>query len=197
MQIRLSLAAPALLALTLAGCGGGAGPGPAAGEPLPPRSIDPAGLNPVQSAIAHLEALSSYHATVATETEGGDRIDGSYDFVAPDRYHLKVGASIPIEVITIGHDWYVKTAGKWQKADPTFLPFSAQDLIAQLEEIAGAADWRPTEGGPGCSTYARDDDRICIRPDGPPASVVLRDGATRVRIDFSNFDARLEIKAPI
>ena len=191
-------AALALVALVFCACGGGSPKAPVTSEPLPPRSIDLTGLNEVQAGIAQLEALMSYHAKVVSDTAGGDRISGDFDFLAPDRYHLRIEGGIPVEVITIGHDPYVKTAGKWQRADPTYLPLSAQDLMAELEDLAAGGDWTAAAGGASsCRVYAHAGDQVCIVPDGPLQWVAFHDGATSVRIDFSDFDGRIEIKAPI
>lgn len=204
-----------LLMLTAAtACGGGSGAstsdaGPrgataAATPPSPPKSSDLSGLNPVQAGVRRLAFVQSYRAAVIVDTEGGDKIEGSFEFAAPDRYHLTVGGSVPVEVVTIGADSYVKTAGRWQRVEPTFLPFSAQELIAEIDQIAAAgatqAGQRDAPAG-ACTIYkvARADGseaEFCAGGDGPIFTASFKDGATTVTMTFTDFDTPIEIKQP-
>ena len=166
-------------------------------QAAPPRSADLASLNAVQAGVQRLTTLASFRATVVIDTTGGDKIEGAFEFASPDRYHLTISGGVPLEVISIGPASYVKAGGRWQAAEPTFLPFAPRDVLAQLAAVASKADGIAQPGAAGCVVYKTPDAEFCVDKDGPLRRASFKDGATTVKVEFSDFDSKIEIKAPL
>jgi hypothetical protein len=199
MSVRVkvwSLVALVLMVFAAAGCGGSS-PAP---SPVTPsqEAGDLNALAPAAAAVKRLELQSSYRAAVVLESEGGDKIEGSFEYVAPDRFHIFIQGSIPIEMTRIGPTAYVKSAGSWQQTEPTFLPFTPEDIIRQLGTLSGRLGEAHADAG-GCipSQDGSKDTVFCLDSKGRLRTVGFRDGITKVRIDFKDFDANIEIKSPL
>jgi hypothetical protein len=206
---RLAIAVAAFLfAVTASSCGGddpaASAHKPPPGEPVvlaptatlvpaPPRA---AALPPVEAATARLLAARGFRAAVVTDTPGGDRITGEFAFAAPDRIHVRVTSSVPFEVIIIGRASYVKAGGPWQAAEPSFLPFSVDEVMARLRDAAGAGGFSPAGAGNGCSRYQSSAAEFCLADDDLVRTFTYHDGTTRVEVTFQDIDAAIEIRAP-
>jgi hypothetical protein len=183
--------------LLLSCSGSSAGPPPDSPlAPAPPRAaLD--GLPPALAAVQGLALEQSYRAEVQVSSEGGEKIEGRFEFAAPDRYHVFIEGGIPIEVITIGPVSYVKSGGRWQQAEPTFLPFSVHDLLVELASMAAGEPSGPGSQE-GCLAYdGPNAGEICIDSHQRVSSAQVRDGLTTASLRFVDFGSRVEIKRPI
>jgi hypothetical protein len=202
MRLR-TLLAMAGLAAALWGCAG-----PSAGDarpleaPLPPQALALDGLGPVEAGALRLVSAAGFRARVTVETAAGERIEGSFDYAHPDRYHLAVGGAIPVEVIWLGDVTYVESGGRWQSAAPTFLAFSPLEIVAQVQAISdGEEPWVLAGADAVCDRYTIGSSGIilaeaCVKDGQPLAWLRLVDGPTITRVSFTDFGAGIEIRAP-
>ncbi len=148
--------------------------------------------------ITNFTKAKSYKMTIQ-DAQGNTQV--SYEYVAPDKYHLTVAG---VETIAIGKDNYVKQGGTWIKlpASPTsagsFL--NADSLKTQLDSVSKA---KATKGatasvnGTNCQIYN------VTAADGSTSEVCVANGLPiRIKsastiILISDYDKVSDIKAPI
>src|SRR4051812_15828387 len=78
-----------------------------------------AGADPKQEVIeASKKFVGLPHLSAKMDGMGQTEIKSQVDYVAPDRYHIMYlgGTGAGMEMIMIGDDFYMKTAGKWMKS---------------------------------------------------------------------------------
>jgi hypothetical protein len=78
-----------------------------------------AGADPKQEVInASKKFIDLPHLSAKMDGMGQTEIKSQVDYVAPDRYHIMYlgGTGAGMEMIMIGNDFYMKTAGKWMKS---------------------------------------------------------------------------------
>jgi hypothetical protein len=93
---------------------GGTKGGSNSGRPSASAGADP--KQEVIDASTKFIALPAFSAKM--EGMGQTEIKSQVDYVAPDRYHIMYlgGTGAGMEMIMIGNDFYMKTAGKWMKS---------------------------------------------------------------------------------
>lgn len=171
-------------------------------SPAPPQAPDVTGLGPVEAGARRVVAAAGFRATVTVDTQGGDRIAGSFDYAYPDRYKLAIGGAIPIDVVWLGELTYVKAGDRWQAAQPTFLPFSPRELLDQVAALsAGEEPWTSAGPSEGCERYQIGSGgsalaETCVAEGEPLRWIRLMDGATTVTVTFADFGQRIDIRIP-
>src|SRR4051812_1533489 len=82
-------------------------------------SSSKAGTDPKQEVIdASKKFIALPHLSAKMDGMGQTEIKSQVDYLAPDRYHIMYlgGTGAGMEMIIIGKDFYMKTAGKWMKS---------------------------------------------------------------------------------
>jgi len=82
-------------------------------------SSSKAGADPKQEVIdASKKFVALPHLSAKMDGMGQTEIKSQVDYVAHDRYHIMYlgGTGAGMEMIMIGDDFYMKTAGKWMKS---------------------------------------------------------------------------------
>lgn len=132
--------------------------------------------------------------------DGAGKSQGSFEYVAPDKYHITSG---DLELITIGADNYVKQSGVWIKlpaaagataTNTTELLKTQLDSVSKLTATKGGTD---SVNGVNCQIYS------VTEPDGTKSEVCVANGLPlRIKtpttiILISDYDKVPDIKAPI
>ena len=208
------LVAPALLAL--AACGGGSdksgpptslqptfvinsGPGAVAPAPSGPQ----ASSNELAGITDGFAKVKSYRATMLIESPGAPAQEGKMEVVAPDKQHLILGG---FEMIKIGNDTYVKIGPSWTKTPSTGAGTPGFDVdgvnksVGNLKTSGAVKGSTASVNGKTCQLYTSTSptgsSETCIA-DGLPLRVVSTSGGAKTTITFSDYNANIEIKAPI
>src|SRR3982750_20192 len=110
----------AILVFLVLGCSklGELVPGMKGGSNSSPSSSK-AGVDPKQEVInASKKFVALPHLSAKMDGMGQTEIKSQVDYAAPDRYHIMYlgGTGAGMEMIIIGKDFYMKTAGKWMKS---------------------------------------------------------------------------------
>jgi hypothetical protein len=173
-------------------------------------------LSEFKAVAEAMAAAKSYRMTVtSTDTAQNQAGTLQVDVVKPDRLHTKaeLGGQL-FEAITIGHDSYVRLAGKWTKLTSSGLPASEMILSSDpqkvLGEIDSAAEQKGTVtkgevdqvGGMPCQEWLltpADTSQIggsmCIRAiDHLPLQFKTADG--KVVAQYSDWNAPIDIEPP-
>lgn len=142
---------------------------------------------------------------ISADVGGGQKMQ--MEVVEPDRAHYVItgGSTGPIELIAIGNDAYVKTGSTWIKAPgsaagsvPKLADLSSQVQKASSNEKGFTKGGTDTVNGKKCQIYTDNSDggQICVA-DGLPLRVVTKGGGGNATLIFSDYNANIDIKAPI
>jgi hypothetical protein len=146
----------------------------------------------------------SWRATLTREQPGQPTVEGSIEYVGPDKYHYALTGLG--EAIQIGGDTYVKLGATWTKY-PGGVPGNlfnidtvktAFDSFQQSAQKGGTA----TVNGTSCQVYTVTDSssgstyNVCTA-NGLPLRLVVKDGDSTSTVLFEDFDKVPDIKAPI
>lgn len=206
----------AISALLLAACGGGKkeaaaptaradGGGAAQATATAPSA---ATGDDIKKLYENFAKVKSFRATMKVEA-GGQTQEGSMEVVLPDKMHLKMTvAGQQVEMIMIGTDTYTKVGGSWTKMTVPGMDAAAldiDDLSKDFQEAstssAAQKGGTDTVNGKRCQIYTITETdggktELCIA-DGLPLRVVIQSSDSKVTMTFSDFNANIEIKAPI
>ncbi len=213
--------APVLLALTVA-CGGDKKKTTDSNTPSAQATSAPQGTSRPQATTPSgstggadeakkvTEAFGkvrSYRAKMTIEAQG-QKQEGTYEFVAPDRLHITM--TIPgagsIETISIGNDSYTKIGNSWTKSPgagfgASFDPKQVQSGVNDLSTAGATKSGSDTVEGKKCDVWtlktAASEVQYCITSDSLPLRVVSSAAGSKVTIIFTDYNANIEIKAPI
>jgi hypothetical protein len=154
--------------------------------------------------------VKSYRATYLLESPGAPAQEGKMEVVAPDKNHMTFGA---LEIIKIGSDSYYKIGPTWTKTaaagsnTPGFDADSVGRTMSNLKSSGAVKGATATVNGKTCQLYTftsgtptagtpASSYETCIA-DNLPLRVVSQSGGTKTTITFSDYNANIEIKAPI
>jgi hypothetical protein len=142
---------------------------------------------------------------INADVGGGQKLQ--MEVVEPDKAHYVItgGSTGNIELIAIGNDAYVKTGNTWIKAPgsaagsvPKLSDLSSQVQKASSNEKGFSKGGTDTVNGKKCQIYTDNTDggQICVA-DGLPLRVVTKGGSGNTTLIFSDYNANIDIKAPI
>lgn len=207
----------AVSALLLAACGGGkkeaaAPTATGAGGAAQATATTPSGAaatgDDIKKLYENFAKVKSFRATMKVEA-GGQTQEGSMEVVLPDKMHVKMTvAGQQVEMIMIGADTYTKFGDNWMKMTLPGMEETAidvDDLSKDFQEAstssAAQKGGTDTVNGKRCQVYtitepSGDKTELCMA-DGLPLRVVIQSSDSKVTMTFSDFNANIEIKAPI
>jgi hypothetical protein len=159
--------------------------------------------NELATLLNNFSKVKSFRAAITFES-GGQKQEGSFEAVLPDRYHITLpGVG---EFISIGADSYIKVGGSWTKQPGGGLGnlFSVDDIsdtIAEFEADGVQKGGTSTVDGKRCQLYTTNDGagastEVCVADD-LPVRIVIKTGSETSTIVFSDIDEPIDISAPI
>ncbi len=187
--MKRSIIATAALCASLVAC-----PAPKAAAPTP--------LEIVKTALGRLDTAPHYRID-ATLTGGGEVLQYSLDYIAPDKTHYR---SAQTEAITIGATYYDRfMGGPWNVSSvgtktPPATPetFDPSEIVSVLPFGRGKLNAKP------CDIYlvtvksSPEDAQFCIDPVGLlPLIIELDDSAQGNLLQKFDYDVALTIIAPV
>jgi hypothetical protein len=184
---------------------------PASGAQATPSAagggIADAELSRIASAVG---MLRSFRSQVSVEA-GGTKYDAQLEWVAPNRQRVLIngaafGAPGTVEMITIGADVYMKLGSTWtRQAIPGGTGFDA-NAVANIVEAVKSLGSNAVKGGTAtvtgktCQIYTvksgNSSNEYCIA-DNLPLRVVTESPGSKLTITFSDYNANIDIRAPI
>jgi hypothetical protein len=176
---------------------GGSG---AASRPGSSSSNDLAGISEAYAKV------KSYKATYVMEASGTKQ-DGNMEVVLPDKFHMTFASPAGnIEVILIGSDTYFKAGPSWIKQTSTagapqaFDPKSISGTVQGWRSAGAVKGATAVVSGKTCQIYTitsqAGNQELCIA-DNLPYRMISQSGGTKTTITFSDYNANIDIKAPI
>lgn len=157
----------------------------------------------IANAFKNLAQASSYHMNV--QTSQGQKMD--IDMVPPNKMHMMMG---PMEMIRLASATYMKVNGNWMKMPGAMPQMTQQGAAMTYVQTLGShpndakVDDLGMQSVDGVSVHA-----YKVTPNsGQPATVYVDGSGRPARIDvtekngtsvvrFSNYNATLDIQAPI
>jgi outer membrane lipoprotein-sorting protein len=197
--------------------GGGTATGGANVQPTKPAATASSGGNTggsnseLTTLFSNFSKVKSFKATATTAvSSGGGQQTITMEVVTPDKLHFTTsgGSTGALEFISIGNDNYIKLNGTWTKqpgagSGKIFDPKSFNDSIqaASADEKAVTKGGTDTVNGKKCQIYTNStpgggSTEICVA-DGLPLRVVTKGTSGTTQVIFSDFNANIDIKAPI
>ena len=175
----------------------------------PAATPTPDPLAELDAAIRAASSIRSFKAEIIIEEPGQARQTGSISYVQPDRMLMTfINSGQQIELIVIGTDAYIKFAGSWSKlpAGTSNQPFDFSEFNSWLNafgsSIGAVKGGTDAAAGKTCqiytvtSTQTRDTVEYCIA-DNRFVRVVARSGGSATTLVFTEYNANLDIRAPI
>lgn len=155
------------------------------------------------SLVDGLGRVRSYRARVTLESGATGKLEGTLEAVVPDRFHFTLtgGALGSFELISIGNDTYLRFAGSWTKQSGLASAFDVRGVTGSLESLRSSRLNRggtATVNGKRCQIYASADGALetCVA-DSLPQRIVMKASGTTITLVFTEFNANIDIKAPI
>jgi hypothetical protein len=162
--------------------------------------------------------VRSYRARMELEVPGAPKQEGTMEVVLPDRYKITLSSGVPsagnIEMIMIGSDLYMKAGPTpWQKlastgtvpGAPDFRSMTANLQSSSLDQAVRSGG--ATKGGTAnvsgktCQLYtfsaAGGSQEMCVADNLPLRIVSTATGGIKTTMTFSDFNASIQISAPI
>ena len=145
--------------------------------------------------------LKSFRATMSLEAPGAPKQDGTFEYVAPDRFHMNFAG---IEMISIGNDLYLKLGPSWTKQSGAGVtPFDAKSFASSLQNItSGSLTKGGTDSvnGQRCQIYSQTNSsgstEFCVN-NGVALRVITTASGSKVTMILADVNQNIDIRAPI
>jgi hypothetical protein len=165
----------------------------------------PAATGEFANLVNKFASQRSWRAQMTMEEPGQAPQSGTFEFVAPDKY--RIVTSDPslgsFEIISIGRDAYTKFGSMWTKQAGGGLGelFDVNSLAESIKELSGyTKGGMETVAGKRCQIYSRtqagETEEFCIADD-LPVRYVTSDSSGKTTIVFTDYNANIDIRAPI
>jgi hypothetical protein len=147
--------------------------------------------------------VKSFRAAITEEVTGQPKVDGSIEYVAPDKYHITLPGLG--EFINIGKDSYIKIGPAWTKSPGAGggSLFDAASIQSTLDSFKNNSKKGGTDtvNGVKCQIYTVTDTsgsttEVCVA-NGLPVRMVIKSTSSTTTFVFTDFDKLSDIKAPI